>query len=351
MKTSIQKNSLINKMLFLGACLFCISTLVNAQTKATAEWVIPDVTITITATEAGADANGTVFRLLGAVKDSDDKALDNETPVRVKQNGTNPDVYNVYALAGSATHGDVKDAINVLSDFSAEVTNGSSNVIDLPFISLTTINGTYSGTHTFQVEGGSRELEITGSEEASVWFDAGAIVTSTSWNSGDKKLTVNYVAEETTLNQLRDLINDEDTSPVNLNVALIMEDGDKVPIVLQTTLDGGKECTVITYRSKADGDWNNNATWQQATVENPDESDWHDATSYPGDPAIGVICDPFWVVVRENHTITIDGYEIATIDNVEIENDGKIIVEKNANSKLTINEKLKMNKDARVEVK
>ncbi len=71
MKTSTQKNSLINKMLFLGACLFCISTLVNAQTKATAEWTIQDVTITITATIAGADANGTVFRLLGAVKDSE----------------------------------------------------------------------------------------------------------------------------------------------------------------------------------------------------------------------------------------------------------------------------------------
>ncbi len=71
MKTSIQKNNLINKMLFLSVCLFYISTLVNAQTKATAEWVIQDVTITITATEAGADANGTVFRLLGAVKDSE----------------------------------------------------------------------------------------------------------------------------------------------------------------------------------------------------------------------------------------------------------------------------------------
>lgn len=320
------------------------------------------------------------------------------------------------------------------------------------------VGDTARGTYAFKVAGGTRELQVTGDETAignKIWFDAGASTPSTAWDASNDELTVNYVAEETNLNDIRDLITNN--ASAGLTAVLIDGASDEVPVVEKTTLDSGEDCNyptdaggiasdqticagltpsgltstsaasaptggtlvyqwqqsttgssegfsnidgatdatynpgtliqttwfrrlagvdclengikdwedapssnvveitvkpILIYRSVDSGNWNELSTWEQAIVENPDESEaahWAAATSFPGQVAIEGGCGVPLVEVRSNHVVNIDGYEIE-FDAVEITGDGKIIVKQSNNGKLTIGEKLKMDASTTIQV-
>ena len=93
---------------------------------ATADLVIDGVTIRITAASVGTDLNGRTFRVVGAYDDGNGIVLDLNTRVSLVVSGS---TYTLYALPGTATHDDLRAALDQVDGFSAAVTSGTSSVI------------------------------------------------------------------------------------------------------------------------------------------------------------------------------------------------------------------------------
>jgi ELWxxDGT repeat protein len=112
--------------------------------------------LNLTAATAGTDAHSFNVRVLASYDNGSGTNLTAGTPVVVLRTGTDPNyLFTVYALPGEASVGDIRVALNGLSEMSATLVTGSSNadVVALPEVILS--NGQNYEAHlgTFTVEG------------------------------------------------------------------------------------------------------------------------------------------------------------------------------------------------------